>query len=108
MNINFNKIRLTLYAILFFLMAGCSMQFEPEKTIIRMKGSDTLLPLAKRWAVAYMQQNPNVSIYVEGGGTATGARALAAGTVEICTASRPLRAEEVKSIAENHGAIGFS
>lgn len=55
-----------------------------------------------------MQQNPNISVYVDGGGTATGAQALAVGAAEICTASRPLRPEEVKNIVENHGTLGYS
>ncbi|KAA3609631.1 MAG: phosphate ABC transporter substrate-binding protein [Calditrichaeota bacterium] len=89
-------------------IASCSMQLGPKKTIIRIKGSDTLLPLAKHWATAYMQENADVSIYVQGGGTATGAAALATGSADICTASRPLRSAEVQNIAQIHGSVGFS
>lgn len=75
--------------------------------IIRIKGSDTMLLLARTWAEEFTREYPNVSFYVEGGGTATGALALVNGKADICTASRPLRPEEIRQLAQNFDKIGM-
>lgn len=62
---------------------------------ITVKGSDTMVVLAQRWAERYMQQNPNVSIQVTGGGSGTGAAALMNGTTNIANMSRPIKGSEV-------------
>jgi phosphate transport system substrate-binding protein len=48
-----------------------------------------------------------VSIYAEGGGTEKGVEALIHGKTDICAASRPLRSEEVKSLAEKYKNLGM-
>ena len=79
-----------------------------EQNTIRIKGSDTMLLLARRWSEVYMAQNPGVAIYVEGGGSATGLDALISGSVDIATTSRPLRPEESRSLAQKYGSLGVS
>jgi len=64
--------------------------------------------LASRWAEDYMKLNPEISIYVEGGGTAQGVQALVEGKADICTASRPLRPNEARLLAENYGKLGMN
>ncbi len=75
---------------------------------IRIKGSDTMFPLTQILAEEYMKQNPYISVYVEGGGTALGVKALVRGEIDICTASRNLTSEEAKIMAENFGTLGLS
>lgn len=81
---------------------------EPGPAVIRIKGSDTMVPLTRRWAAAYMQQHPGVSIYAEGGGSATGIRALIDGKADIAAASRTLTPPESKALAQAHRSIGIS
>ena len=95
---------------IFIAIAMLSLQCAPRYTdngnIIRIKGSDTMYILAQSWAENYMKANPGISIYCEGGGTATGTQALASGTVEISTASRPIRPEEGQLIAQRFNSVG--
>ena len=76
-------------------------------TTIRIKGSDTMLQLTEALAREYMRQNKDVSIYVEGGGSASGINSLINNEIDIATASRLLRADEAKSLAEYYGSIGL-
>jgi len=76
--------------------------------VLRIKGSDTMLLLARRWAEEYMRRNPDVAVYVEGGGSALGIRALINGEADLCTASRTLRAEEAQRLIEKQGSLGLS
>src|SRR5262244_1428236 len=61
---------------------------------ITIKGSDTLLVLAPRWAEEYMKKSPGVTIQVTGGGTGTGIAALINGTTDFADASRRIKSEE--------------
>ena len=61
-----------------------------------------------RWAEEYMKQNPDISIYVEGGGSAQGFKSLIGGEIDICTASRPMLSYEVRQLAEKHQRLGIS
>ncbi len=98
------KILLLIFIIGF---AGCSARVD-KFTVIKIKGSDTMLHLTELLAQKYMMENPKVSIYVEGGGTATGIKALSGGETDICTASRPVKADEVKTLSDNFGLLGIS
>jgi len=66
---------------------------------ITIKGSDTLLRLAQRWAEEYMKINKEVSIQVSGGGSGTGIAALINGTTDICQASRDMKPQEYNDAA---------
>jgi phosphate transport system substrate-binding protein len=65
------------------------------QTKITVKGSDTMVILAQKWAETYMATNKGVAIQVTGGGTGTGVAALQNNTTDLCNASRPLKAAEV-------------
>lgn len=67
-----------------------------------------MLPLARMWAEAFMIENSGVSVYVDGGGTATGAAALAQGKVDFCMASRPLRPGEAQLVAKRFNTVGIA
>lgn len=92
---------------IFLLIATVSCESIPQRTtVLRIKGSDTMLGLAENLAAEYMKKNRNTAIYVEGGGTAEGVAALADGTAHIAAASRKLLPEEAKILADKHGTIG--
>jgi len=61
---------------------------------VTVKGSDTMVVLAQRWAEEAMKKNAAVKIQVTGGGSGTGISALINGTTEIATASRSMKPQE--------------
>ncbi len=79
-----------------------------ETPIIRLKGSDTMVQLARRWAAAYMTRTPNVSVYAEGGGSSTGIRALLEGTTDIAMTSRLIIPGEASRLARRFKSLGIS
>lgn len=94
------------YFLIFLILLGCSS--KPYKTsVIRIKGSDTMLILTRKLADEYMNRNPGVSIYVEGGGTANGIKSMIKREVDICTASRLLKPDEAKLLADYYGTLGM-
>lgn len=68
---------------------------------IQVKGSDTLLLLAQRWAETFMAENPDAVVQVTGGGSGVGIAALIDGTTDIADASRPIKDEEVEECKAN-------
>lgn len=62
---------------------------------ITVKGSDTLVILAQKWAEVYMGKHNDVKIQVTGGGTGTGFAALQNQTTDLCNASRKAKAAEI-------------
>lgn len=86
---------------------GCYYKSN-ESVVIRIKGSDTMYKLTSMLANEFMKNNPSFSVYVEGGGTKTGIDALSKGRIDICTASRLPKSEEVKTLADEFGSIGVS
>ena len=61
---------------------------------LTVKGSDTLVILAQKWAEVYMAGKPGTAIQVTGGGTGTGFAALQNQTTDLCNASRKIKATE--------------
>ncbi len=95
-------------AALALQVSSCSSSRTVAPSTIRLKGSDTMMILTRLWAEEYMKLHPGISIYVEGGGTATGIEALIKGKADICAASRPLRAEEARRLLQQQGELGVS
>lgn len=60
----------------------------------RIKGSDTVLPVAQQTAELFMQQYPDARVTVTGGGTGVGISALMDQTTDIAMASRPIKFSE--------------
>lgn len=71
------------------------------KTIIKNKGSDTMVNLAQAWAEVY--SNDTVSVEVSGGGSGTGVAALINGTVDIANCSRQVKDKEKQQAKDNTG-----
>ncbi|HJL03670.1 MAG TPA: PstS family phosphate ABC transporter substrate-binding protein [Polyangiaceae bacterium LLY-WYZ-15_(1-7)] len=70
---------------------------------ITVRGSDTMVILAQRWAQAYMDAHPGIAIQVSGGGSGTGVAALLNGTTDLANASRELRESEREQLRERRG-----
>jgi phosphate transport system substrate-binding protein len=65
---------------------------------ITVKGSDTMVILAQRWAEDYMKKNPGKKVQVTGGGSGTGIAALVNGTTDVANASRAIKEAEAKQV----------
>ena len=70
---------------------------------ITVKGSDTLVILAQKWAEVYMTKNPGTKIQVTGGGSGIGIAALQNNTTDIANSSRPIKAAERAACIKNFG-----
>lgn len=96
------------YALIAGLLVGATMTgFFAPASVITIKGSDTMVQLAQRWAEKYMKENPSLRIQVTGGGSGTGISALINGTTDICTASRPMKDAEKIKLRERFGSTGI-
>lgn len=61
---------------------------------LQVKGSDTMINLAQKWAEDYMNAYPQVNVAVTGGGSGTGITALINGTTDIADSSREMKQQE--------------
>src|SRR5512145_3346007 len=68
---------------------------------ISLKGSDTVLPLSQAEAEEFMVENSGKSVTVTGGGSGVGITALIDGEVDIATASREMKTEEIEAAKTN-------
>lgn len=76
-------------------MAGIAGAAPASNGMVKIKGSDTILPLASAWAEAYMKKDPKAMISVTGGGSGVGIAALINGTCDIADASREVKPSEI-------------
>lgn len=82
------------------------VQDETKESVITVKGSDTMVQLAQRWAEQYMKGKQNVQVQVTGGGSGTGLSALINGTTDICAASRPMKDSEKQQLQQKYQSAG--
>ena len=73
---------------------------------ITVKGSDTMVILAQKWAELYMKNNPSAAIQVTGGGSGVGITALINGTTDICNSSRPMKQPEIEKLKDRYNTLG--
>ncbi|MCL6495919.1 MAG: substrate-binding domain-containing protein, partial [Ignavibacterium sp.] len=85
---------------------GCSFKPSGENIII-ISGSDTMYELNEKLANEYMKENPEVSVYVKGGGTKLGINDLIKNKTDICASSRNLKPDEAKLLAEYYGSLAL-
>ena len=74
--------------------------------VITVKGSDTMVILAQRWAETYMSKHPGVTVQVTGGGSGVGISALINGTTDVCNSSRPMKQSEVDKLKARFNVLG--
>jgi phosphate transport system substrate-binding protein len=84
-------------------VAAVTMASAAQAGSITVKGSDTLVILAQKWAETYMSKHPEVKIQVTGGGSGIGFAALQNGTTDIADASRPIKSSEVAACIKAFG-----
>jgi phosphate transport system substrate-binding protein len=96
-----NKILPVMLSVFLILSAT---GFSQEK--ITVKGSDTMVILAQKWAELYMKSNPSAAIQVTGGGSGVGITALINGTTDICNASRPMKQAEIEKLKARYNTLG--
>jgi len=76
------------------LVASMGLCPDALSGTITIKGSDTMVILAQKWAEIYMAQNQGTKIQVTGGGSGIGLAALQNNTTDLANASRPIKAAE--------------
>ena len=96
------KINKLLFASGFAAILAAAALPSPAGTIT-VKGSDTLVILAQKWAEIYMGAHPGQKIQVTGGGTGTGFAALQNQSTDLCNASRKIKAKEIESCIKAFG-----
>ena len=70
---------------------------------ITVKGSDTLVILAQKWAEVYMGLHPGTKIQVSGGGSGIGFAALQNQSTDLVDASRKIKAAEISACIKAFG-----
>ena len=83
--------------------AGIGLTTGAFAATITVKGSDTLVILAQKWAEVYMGQKPGIKIQVTGGGSGIGFAALQDRTTDLCDASRKIKAKEIEGCIKAFG-----
>ncbi|RJP31642.1 MAG: phosphate ABC transporter substrate-binding protein [Actinobacteria bacterium] len=103
-------VSLAVALILTFAAVGCGesndQPVEPDEPklsgTLDLSGSTTVLPLAQEAADMFMDENPDVTVNVQGGGSSVGISNVAEGVVDIGNASRGLKDEEKGLGLEDH------
>lgn len=98
-----NMKKLAIIAVLLGFI-GFAFTAAPER--ITVKGSDTMVILAQKWAEVYMKTNSNVAIQVTGGGSGVGISALINGATDIANASRKMKPTEKEKLKARYNTLG--
>jgi phosphate transport system substrate-binding protein len=77
----------------------------PQK--ITVKGSDTMVIIAQKWAEVYMKKHPEISIQVTGGGSGVGISSLINGSTDICNSSRKMSRTEIEKLKARYNTLGI-
>lgn len=85
------------------LAAAMAVAASSHAGNITVKGSDTLVILAQKWAEVYMNKHPDVKIQVNGGGSGVGFAALQNQQIDIADASRKIKPTEVEACVKAFG-----
>lgn len=80
---------------LFAILSVAALAANLHAGNITVKGSDTLVILAQKWAEVYMGEHKDVKIQVSGGGSGIGFAALQSQTTDLCDASRKAKPAEI-------------
>jgi phosphate transport system substrate-binding protein len=93
-------------AVIALVIGMVGFAFAPAADRITVKGSDTMVILAQKWAEVYMKSNPSAAIQVTGGGSGVGISALINGSTDIANASRKMNATEKDKLKERYNTLG--
>ncbi len=92
--------------ILLLVITAMAFGFTYDNKVITVKGSDTMVILAQRWAEKYMESHPGITIQVTGGGSGIGLAALINGSTDIANASRPMKPSEREKLKQRYNSLG--
>ena len=84
-------------SLILFILLAVNQLFAQK---LKIKGSDTVLPLTQTEAEEYMKKNKGSSIMVTGGGSGVGIAALENKTTDIAQSSRSLKLDEKLKLKE--------
>ena len=99
----FNLVKLAIVAV---VLGAITFAFTAAPQKITVKGSDTLVILAQKWAEEYMKSNTTVTIQVTGGGSGVGISALINGATDIANASRKMKPTEKDKLKARYNTLG--
>jgi len=94
------------FAVIAILLGLIGFAFAPAADRITVKGSDTMVILAQKWAEVYMKSNPNTAIQVTVGGSGVGISALINGATDIANASRKMKPTEKDKLKARYNTLG--
>ncbi|MFV0587107.1 PstS family phosphate ABC transporter substrate-binding protein [Bacteroides reticulotermitis] len=86
------------------ILVASFILFSLTTSAQRIKGSDTVLPVAQQTAEQFINLHPEARVTVTGGGTGVGISAIMDNTTDIAMASRPIKFSEkmkMKAAGEN-------
>src|SRR3954454_9001254 len=83
--------------------AALAVAASTQAGSITVKGSDTLVILAQKWAEVYMSKHQDTKIQVTGGGSGIGFAALQNNQTDIADASRPIKNTEIAACIKSFG-----
>jgi phosphate transport system substrate-binding protein len=87
------------------LAAALAVAPAAASAAVTVKGSDTMVILAQRWAEEYMKKNPAKKVQVTGGGSGTGIAALINGTTDIASSSRAIKDAESAKVRDRYNTM---
>lgn len=94
------------FTLIALIVAFAGFAFTPAPERITVKGSDTMVILAQKWAEVYMKTNTGTAIQVTGGGSGTGISALINGATDIANASRKMKRTEMDKLKARYNTLG--
>ncbi|HLR38715.1 MAG TPA: PstS family phosphate ABC transporter substrate-binding protein [Chitinophagaceae bacterium] len=96
------SILLIMLSLLVFSACNFSGSSDDSETeAIKVKGSDTVLPISQKAAEGFNKKHPDSLVSVTGGGSGVGITALINGTTDIAQASRKMKFIEKQKIKDN-------
>ena len=99
------KTKFGMAAVVLIALLGSAFMPAPKK--ITVKGSDTMVIHAQKWAEVYMKSHPETVVQVTGGGSGTGISALINGSTDICNSSRPMKQSEMDKLKDRYASLGI-
>ena len=94
------------FAVIAILLGVIGFAFTAAPDRITVKGSDTMVILAQKWAEVYMKSDPSAAIQVTGGGSGVGISALINGATDIANASRKMKPTEKDKLKARYNTLG--
>jgi phosphate transport system substrate-binding protein len=87
------------------LAAALALAPAAGSAAVTVKGSDTMVILAQRWAELYMKKSAGKKVQVTGGGSGTGIAALINGTTDVANASRKIKPDESAKVRDRFNVL---